>query len=76
MEMVPPPFAAPIQVALMDIQMAQLGGGLRTEKRWRALLEETGFEVKGVLRSNSAYTIIEAVPKARVIVRSYRAQSF
>lgn len=70
MEMIPPPVGAPLQVALMDIQMAQLGGGLRSEKRWRALLSQEGFEVKRLLKSNSAYTIIEAVPKPRVRVRS------
>jgi hypothetical protein len=63
MEMIPPPVGAPLQVALMDIQMAQMGGSLRSEKRWRAFLDEAGFEVKRVLRSKSAYAVVEAVPK-------------
>jgi hypothetical protein len=63
MEPVLPPVGAPLQAALLDIQMAQMGGGLKSEKQWRAFLTEAGFEVKRLLRSNSAYTIIEAMPK-------------
>ena len=63
MEMIPPPVGAPLQAALMDMQMAQMGGGLRSEKRWRAFLDEAGLEVKRVLRSSSAYSVIEAIPK-------------
>lgn len=65
MEMIPPPVGAPLQVAHTDMQMAQMGGGLRSEKKWRALLDEAGFEVKRLVRSNSAFTMIEAVAKIR-----------
>jgi hypothetical protein len=64
MEPVLPAMGAPLQAALVDIQMAQMGGGLRTEKQWRAFLAEAGFEARRFLRSNSNHTIIEAVPKA------------
>jgi hypothetical protein len=63
MEPVLPPIGAPLQAALMDIQMMQMGGGLRTEKQWGAFLTEAGFEVKRFLKSDSAYTVIEAFPK-------------
>ncbi|KAF8851806.1 S-adenosyl-L-methionine-dependent methyltransferase [Acephala macrosclerotiorum] len=63
MEPVLPPVGAPLQAALMDIQMMQMGGGLRTEKQWRAFLSEAGFEVVRLFKSNSVYAIIEAIPK-------------
>ncbi|RDW57358.1 hypothetical protein BP5796_12808 [Coleophoma crateriformis] len=63
MEPVLPPTGAPLQAALMDIQMMQMGGGLRTEKQWRAFLSEAGFGATRFLRSNSAYTVIEAIHK-------------
>lgn len=63
MEPVLPPVSAPLPAALLDIQMIQMGGGLRTEKMWRAFLDEAGFEVKRFLPSNSNQTVIEAVVK-------------
>jgi hypothetical protein len=63
MEPVIPEVKAPHQLSLMDIQMAQMGGGLRTPKQWKAFLVEAGFEVKRFLPSNSNQTIIEAIPK-------------
>jgi hypothetical protein len=64
MEPVLPPVSAPLPAALLDIQMSQMGGGLRTEKQWRAFLEEAGFEVKRFLPSNSNQTVIEAMVKS------------
>lgn len=63
MEPVLPPVSAPMPAALMDIQMMQMGGGLRTKKQWETFLAEAGFEVKKFLPSNSNQTIIEAVIK-------------
>jgi hypothetical protein len=63
MEPVLPPVRAPLPAALVDIQMSQMGGGLRTEKQWRAFLDDAGFEVVRVVPSNSNQTVIEAVPK-------------
>jgi hypothetical protein len=60
MEPVLPSFGAPLQAALMDIQMMQMGGGLRTEKQWRALLAKARLEPRRFLKSSSAYTVIEA----------------
>ncbi|EON66194.1 hypothetical protein W97_05587 [Coniosporium apollinis CBS 100218] len=65
MEPVPPPAAAPMAAAMLDIQMIQMGGGLRTEKQWRAFLGDAGFEVRNFWPSNSNQTVIEAVPKAQ-----------
>lgn len=64
MEPVLPPFRAPLPAALLDMQMMQMGGGLRTEKMWRVFLAEAGFEVRRFLPSNSNQTIIEAVLKS------------
>jgi hypothetical protein len=61
MEPVLPPISAPLPAALIDMQMSQMGGGLRTEKMWRTFLARAGFEVKRVLPSNSNQTVIEAV---------------
>jgi len=61
MEPVLPPISAPLPSALLDLQMSQMGGGLRTEKQWRAFLGRAGFEVKRFLPSNSNQTVIEAV---------------
>jgi hypothetical protein len=60
MEPVLPPVSAPLQCSLMDIQMMQMGGGLRTETQWRKFLLEAGFGITRFLKSNSAYTVIEA----------------
>jgi hypothetical protein len=64
MEPVLPPIGAPLPAALLDIQMAQMGGGLRTQKEWRGFLARAGFEVKRFLPSNSNQTVIEAVVAA------------
>jgi hypothetical protein len=63
MEPVLPPTRAPLQATLLDIQMMQMGGGLRTEYQWRAFLSEAGFQVTRVLKGEPPYTVIEAVPK-------------
>jgi hypothetical protein len=63
MEPVLPPIKAPLTAALVDIQMSQMGGGLRTEKQWRTFLGDAGFEVVRVVPSSSNQTVIEAVPK-------------
>lgn len=62
MEPVLPPVGAPLQAAMMDIQMMQMSGGLRTEKQWREFLCKAGYEVGRFLKSKSVYTVIEAFP--------------
>ncbi|KAF2430074.1 S-adenosyl-L-methionine-dependent methyltransferase [Tothia fuscella] len=63
MEPVMPPMKAPLMPAMIDIVMSQMGGQIRTEKMWRAFLDEAGFEVVKIVPSNSNQTVIEAVPK-------------
>jgi hypothetical protein len=59
MEPVLPPVSAPLPTALLDMQMSQMGGGLRTEHQWRTFLAEAGFEVWRFLPWNSNQTVIE-----------------
>jgi len=61
MEPVLPPSKTPLPQALLDIQMSQMGGGLRTQKQWRGFLLDAGFMVNRFLEGQSGQTVIEAV---------------
>lgn len=60
MEPVLPSLGAPLPQALLDIQMSQMGGGLRTQKQWKHFLHKAGFVVARFLEGQSGQTVIEA----------------
>jgi hypothetical protein len=61
MEPVLPPVEASFQPVMLDLQMMQMGGGLRTYKQWEELLGECGLKVNRFWPARSNQTVIEAV---------------
>lgn len=62
-EMVLPPGDAPHPGKVLDIGMLVLAGGQeRTEAEYRPLLQKAGFQLKRVVPTASAVSIVEAVP--------------
>jgi hypothetical protein len=45
----------------MDLLMLAVGGRERTERQWRALLADGGFQLTGIRPGHSA-RVMEAVP--------------
>ncbi len=63
LEMVLPPGNTPHLGKILDIIMLAVPGGQeRTEPEYRALLDKAGFTLKRVLPTESAASIVEAVP--------------
>jgi hypothetical protein len=63
MEPIHPPTGAPFLPTMLDIQMMQMSGGMKTQKEWKEFLDECGFEVKKFWPSRSNQSIVEAIPK-------------
>jgi hypothetical protein len=62
-EMVLPTGDTPHLGKILDVIMLALTGGQeRTEAEYRALLEKAGFRLKRVVPTQSAVSVIEAVP--------------
>lgn len=65
MEPVLPAVGAPFQPVMLDLQMMQMGGGLRTQKQWAEFLDDCGFKVNKFWPTKSNQTIVEAIPKSQ-----------
>jgi len=46
---------------MLDLQMMQMGGGVRTEKQWRVLLEGYGLSICGIWPTGSGQSVIEVM---------------
>ncbi len=63
-EMIIPPGNTPSVAKLLDMEMLTMTGGReRTEAEYKALLEQTGFQLKRIIPTDEGIAIIEGIAK-------------
>jgi hypothetical protein len=62
-EPVLPATGAAFQPVMLDMQMMQMGGGLRTQRQWIEFLDECGLRVVKFWPTKSSHTVVEAASK-------------